>query len=149
MLNMHFLMTVALPVGVLAVLALVLPIAFTPKNTRSQWRLGGGVVCSAVSLLMIGAVFMAVLYRAEGAELVQASVHDPRYVVLFFVKRSLMATLIWAPVLALAWFSAAQKIERFKGKDGIRIGLGRRPNTPPPDAASVEDTPKTTHSQTE
>jgi hypothetical protein len=85
--------------------------------------------------LVIGAVLMAVLYAAEGAEVGQGITQSPLNVMMFFAKRSVMAALLWGPILALAWFGMAQKIEHLKGKDGMRIGLGRRPDDPQaPDA---------------
>lgn len=120
----QFLWSVALPVCLLAVMALVLPILLVPRRSRSQALLAKCVLVSALLLLGIGTVFMAVLYIAEGAE-VEASIRlSPLQTLLFFVKRSAMTSLIWGPLLALSWFSMAQKIERLKGKDGMRVGLG-------------------------
>lgn len=148
MLNMHFVTSVALPVCVLAALAFILPLVVTPASTRSQRRLMISVSLSSLALLVIGTVLMAVLYQAEGVDLVGAIAHSPVDTIVFFVKRSGLAALIWGPLLALAWFNMAQKIEHLKGKDGIAIGLGRRagsrrsgPVTPPVDAAETPSLP--------
>lgn len=146
MLNTHFVTSVALPVCVLAVLAVVLPLLITPKNTRSQRRLAISVMMSVLVLLVIGAAFMAVLYLAEGADVGAKIIRNPLYVLIFFSKRSGMAALIWGPLLALAWFGMAQKIERLKGKDGMRIGLGRGGNgggTPEATSDVASDTDET------
>ncbi|MFT6423796.1 MAG: putative membrane protein [Celeribacter sp.] len=123
MLNTHFLTSVAVPVCVLAALALVLPLFITPRDTRSQRRLAMSVILSAVILVVIGAVFIGGLYAREGIRFSHMLAQSPLFAVMFFVKRSLMAALVWGPVLALAWFNMAQKIEHLKGKDGSRIGL--------------------------
>lgn len=125
--NTHFLASTVLPICVLAALAIALPLWITPRNTRSQRRLRISVGLSAVILLIIGAVFMAVLYAAEGADVGYAVFNTPIHAALFFLKRSALTALIWMPLLALAWFSMAQRVERLKGKDSVRVGLGRKP----------------------
>lgn len=125
--NTHFLTFAVLPIGTLAVLAVVVPLWLTPRNTRSQRRLTISVGLSAIILLVIGAVFMAVLYAAEGTDVGHVLANSPLNAVIFFGERSALAALIWMPLLALAWFSLAQKIERLKGKDGIRVGMGSKP----------------------
>ncbi|MBU2865958.1 hypothetical protein [Pacificibacter marinus] len=62
--NTHFLTVAVLPICVLAILAIALPLWITPRDTRSQRRLMISVGLSAFILLIIGAVFMAVLYAA-------------------------------------------------------------------------------------
>lgn len=123
MLNTHFLTSVAVPVCVLAALAFVLPLLITPRDTRSQRRLAMSVILSAMVLVVIGAVFMGGLYAREGGRFSHMVAQNPLFAVIFFVKRSVMGALVWGPILALAWFNMAQKIEHLKGKDGGRIGL--------------------------
>jgi hypothetical protein len=125
--NTHFLTYAVLPVCLLAALAIALPLWITPRGTRSQRRLMISVGLSAIILLAIGAVFMAVLYAAEGTDVGHVVTSSPITGVLFFLKRSGLTALIWGPLLAFAWFSLAQKVERLKGKDGIRVGLDRKP----------------------
>jgi hypothetical protein len=128
--NTHFLTFAVLPICVLAVLAIALPLWITPRDTRSQRRLKVSVGLSALILLGIGAVFMAVVYAVEGTDVGHVVLNNPARAALYFLKRSALTALIWVPLLALAWFSLAQKIERLKGKDGVRVGLSREPETP-------------------
>ncbi|MBU2936586.1 MULTISPECIES: hypothetical protein [Pacificibacter] len=124
--NTHFLASTVLPICVLAALAIALPLWITPRNTRSQGRLRISVGLSAFILLIIGAVFMAVLYAVEGTDVGHVVLNTPVHAALFFLKRSVLTALVWGPLLALAWFSMAQRIERLKGKDGVRVGVGRK-----------------------
>jgi hypothetical protein len=101
-----------LPLGALAALALALPFVTVPRATRSQARLAVGVAASALVRLVAGTGLFAGLYAGEGGAPRPAAV----------LRATGMAAIVWAPLLALAWFVRAQGVERRRGEDMAQAG---------------------------
>ena len=127
MIDAGFILTVALPVTVMAVCGFYLPRVLTPKRARRQRHAIYATCVSAVVLWWGTAAMMAGLYGLSSAPVAAAGVAAPVVTVVYFLKRAASAVIVWGPMLALGWFSVAQRIERLKAQDGMRVGQG--PNT--------------------
>ena len=114
-----FFVAVALPVVLIGAAALAIPFVVTPKGTRSQRRLFLSVLMSALLLFGLSAVLFAVLYQAEGKPLWQVFPQQPQQVCAFLARRAVLATLVWGPLMLLAWLSLARRIERIKAEEGM------------------------------
>lgn len=108
---------VLMPIAVLAALAVLLPRAFIPAATRIQFDVTKGMALTALTLLILGAVLFAALYALRGADIPQMAQYAAAPTALYFLTRSTMAAIIWAPVLALVWLARAQGVEKRKGRD--------------------------------
>ena len=95
-----------LPLGVLVVLAIVLP-ALLAGATLSQGRL-------AVVMVLTGRDCLGCRRGSDGGALWQRERRGPRGV-WFYVERSSLMALLWGPILALVWLMRAQGVERRKG----------------------------------
>ena len=115
---------IVLPVCLIALTAVILPLLLTPRGTRSQKRLMLSVALSALGLFVLGGVLFAFLYELRGRPVVYALGAEPVRVLGFLARRAAMASLIWAPLLMLAWLSLARRIEGLKSEDGLQ-GEGR------------------------
>jgi hypothetical protein len=109
-----------LPMAVLACAAVVLPRMLVSGGTRSQRAVTGSVVVSAIGLLLLGAAVFIAVYSAGGAGVAAAFSSAPLPTALFFLRLSVMAALMWGPVLALVWFTMAQAVEARRGEDVMR-----------------------------
>lgn len=104
-----------LPALFLAAAAWVLPALFS-NGTMQQTRLFGSVLLSALVLFVGGALLFAIIYSAGGIPVVATFGDNPVALSVFFARLSALASIIWAPVLALAWFVLAQRVEKRKGQ---------------------------------
>lgn len=104
-----------LPVLGLAALAVVLPVVFVPRDTRSHVRVSISALTSALILLVLGAILFAVFYQMRGHDVLTPLSTNGLGTAWFFLIRSAQAALIWGPVLAIVWFSLAQRVEKNRG----------------------------------
>jgi hypothetical protein len=101
-----------LPLAGLVVLALVLPLVTVPRATRSQARLGLGIVAAAGLTFVAALALFAGLHAGAGNGLRWGAVLRPAG----------LSALAWGPLLALAWLVRAQGVERRRGQDMARSG---------------------------
>ena len=113
------LLNTALPLAVLVAGAALLP-GWLAGKTLSRWRLAVAVMLAALVLLVAGAVIFALLHALDGARPGAAMAQAPVAVTLFFLRLSVKATLLWGPVLALAWLVLLQGLERRRGEEMVR-----------------------------
>lgn len=111
------LVNTGLPLAVLTALALLLPLLTVPRATRSQRKLALGIGLAAALTLLAGAGLFALLYGVGGGA--------PRLAAV--LRGSGLAALVWAPLLALAWFVRAQGVEARRGEDIARGVDDERP----------------------
>lgn len=104
-----------LPLAGLLFLVVGLPFVLIEARTLSQARLAQGIVATAALVLLAGAGMMAAVYAAINAEAAALWRADPVGRALFFLGRSAMMGLMWAPLLALVWLVRAQGVERRRG----------------------------------
>jgi hypothetical protein len=114
------LLNTALPLALLAVLALLLPLGLVRRQTRSHVEVLVGLWAAAGLLLLAGAGVFAAVYAIEGGRVGAAFADAPLAAGWFFLKLSGYAALVWGPVLALVWLGLAQRVERYKGADRAR-----------------------------
>lgn len=110
-----------LPLMLLGTLALVLPWVLVPPGTRSH-----GVVAAVIGiclglLLLCGASVFAAIYAAGGVGVGAALVEAPLATTKFFLRLSGYAALIWGPLLALMWLGLAQRVEKRRGQDQVKL----------------------------
>ena len=110
-----------LPVMVMALAAWWVPL-YLSRRAHSQQALMRAILTSALSVLIMGAVIFAGIYQAGGIPVLAALLDQPTVVGGYFARLSLIAGIIWAPVLALAWYVLAQGVERRKGEAIAREG---------------------------
>lgn len=106
-----------IPMLIVGTLAVVLPFVLSPRDTRSHWRVAGGVAGTAGIVVLAGALVLVVFDpRQIGAD--QAR----RWIVLaqIYLRASLPLAMFWAPLLALVWFGQAQRVERLRNDDMVR-----------------------------
>ena len=108
------------PLALLGGLAVVLPMLLVARATRSQRAVAIAILLAALLLLVAGAVVFAVIYAASGVSVWAALAEAPLATVWFLLGQSLVAAVVWGPVLALVWFGMAQGVERRKGEDVAR-----------------------------
>ena len=70
---------------------------------------------------IVGAIIFGALYHARGIGVWDAFTQAPIATSWFFLKLSGFAALLWAPILALVWFSMAQGVEKRRGEDLAKV----------------------------
>lgn len=108
------------PLALLAGLAFVLPQYIVPRETRSHRAVMVTILVSGVGLLVAGVGLFGLVYDLRGAEISLAISMAPLATALFFLRLSVMAALLWGPILALVWFTMAQRVETRRGEDIMR-----------------------------
>lgn len=109
-----------LPVILLCGLAALLPRPIAGRSTRRQADLVKAVVIVAAITLATGLVLFALIYVTSGVPVGAAMAKAPGATISFFLRRSALAAIAWAPILALTWYVLAQGVERRKGADQAR-----------------------------
>ncbi len=105
------------PLGLMAVLAIVLPRVLVKRNTRSQSEVAVTIWASGGILFLVGAGVFAVIYHMRGYDVFEAFAEGPWATAAFFFGFSAYAAIVWAPILGLVWFGMAQGVEARKGED--------------------------------
>lgn len=109
-----------MPVVVLAGLAVGLPRLLVASETRSQVAVSFGIGLTALALLVVGGLLFAAIHVMRGNDVAGAISADTALTLGYLGGLSAKATLIWGPVLALVWFSLAQRVEKHRGEDVAR-----------------------------
>ena len=112
-----------LPVMVMALAAWWVPL-YLARKAHNQQALMRAILTSALGVLITGAVIFAGIYQTGGIPVLAALLDQPTVVGGYFARLSLIAGIIWGPVLALAWYVLAQGVERRKGEAIAREGRG-------------------------
>lgn len=110
------------PVLVLAALATALPRLMVGAANTSHAALFYSIALTSLAVLVTGAVVFAIAYGASGASVTAAFAAAPSDVALFFLRLSLLAAVLWWPVLALVWYAMAQGVEKRRGEAAARRG---------------------------
>lgn len=110
------------PLLVIAACAIALPLLLVPRATRSQRRVTVRMALCALLLTLISAgVFgYARLHGTELTTVVGSRWAAVPVLIWWMVLESLIGVIVWAPILALMWLVAAQRVERLKGEDMAR-----------------------------
>ncbi|MBO9476435.1 hypothetical protein J7382_02705 [Shimia sp. R11_0] len=109
----------AVPLGVLALLAVLLPRLLVDRETRSHGKVIHGIALSAGFLLAIGILVSVVVTQMRGFEALGHFEIDPFGALWVHLRLSLMAGIVWLPLLGLAWFGHAQAVETRRGRDQV------------------------------
>ncbi|WP_299727753.1 hypothetical protein [uncultured Tateyamaria sp.] len=107
-----------LPLVILGVLGWVVPRMLVPEDTRSHKRVALGVLAAVVALIAIAALVLVAFdipsYRtalAMGGAVLTGEIA---------LRGSALFAIAWAPMLLLAWFNMAQRVEALRGEDMAR-----------------------------
>ncbi|WP_270725709.1 hypothetical protein [Shimia sp. Alg240-R146] len=107
-----------LPLIVLGVLAVMIPRFVVDHETRSHGKVMLGIAVSAVILFGVGYGISVVLTNARGVHAMALGSRPELGTALWMHSRlSLMAAIVWAPILGLVWFGQAQGVEARRGRD--------------------------------
>jgi hypothetical protein len=112
----------AVPLVLLMAGGLVAPRLFIGRATLSHWDVGRGMLFSAALLTGFGVALLAVMYQWGGSDVWGAFLVGPGATLVELLRVSFKASLFWAPVLAVVWFSLAQGVERRRGEELARKG---------------------------
>ncbi len=107
----------AVPLGVLALLAVLLPRVLVDRDTRSHGKVLHGIALSAGFLVAIGFLISIAVTQMRGFEAVGQFEIEPFAAIWVHLRLSLMAAIVWVPVLGLVWFGHAQGVEARRGQD--------------------------------
>ncbi len=113
----------AVPLGILALLAVLLPRVLVDRETRSHGKVLHGIALSAAFLVAIGFMISIGVTQMRGFEAVGHFEIDPLGAAWVHLRLSLMAAIVWAPILGLVWFGHAQGVEARRGQD---VAAGER-----------------------
>ncbi len=113
-----------LPLIVLGVLAVLIPRFVVDGDTRFHSKVALGFGVTAVILFGVGYAMSVVLTHTRGVHAL-APGSSPELGTAFWMhlRLSLMAAIVWAPILGLVWFGHAQGVEARRGQD---IAAGER-----------------------
>ena len=109
----------ALPVACMAVLSVILPYVFVPRNTRSHKTVTVCIMGTALCLVVFGAI-LTNLFDARNLDALSGM--QSLYAVWLYLRESLYFMIVWVPLLGLVWFNFAQRVERLRGEDIMREG---------------------------
>ena len=110
-------MDLVLPIAIIAAFAIVLPIFFVPRATRSHRRVALGILLSALCLILLGPILYALF---DTRPIYDRDIQGARRVLLALIFRdSLSAAVVWIPLLGIVWFGRAQRVERLRGEDMV------------------------------
>ncbi|MFY0679126.1 MAG: hypothetical protein JXR13_00995 [Thalassovita sp.] len=115
----------AVPLGVLAVLVLVLPHYMVDGATRSHATVLRGIGGVACMTLAAGFVMSMVVTQIRGYNVLAQLQADPLTGAMIHGRLAALSALVWGPILALVWFSKAQGVEARRGQDVAGEGLGQ------------------------
>ncbi|WP_425052939.1 hypothetical protein [Psychromarinibacter sp. S121] len=114
----------ALPLVLLAALAVIVPLLMVPRGTRKHWEVAVGIWASAGMVLLAGGAVFAAIYALGGVGVGTALRAAPLATGWFFLRLSGTAAVAWVPVLLLTWLGLAQVVEKRKGRDRVQEGRG-------------------------
>ncbi len=107
-----------LPLIVLGVLAVLLPRYAVDGDTRSHGKVAMGIALCAVIPFAVGCTISFVLTHTRGVHAMALGSSPELGSALWMHSRlSLMAAIVWAPILGLVWFGQAQRVEERRGRD--------------------------------
>ncbi|MGR3714411.1 MAG: hypothetical protein ACU0A6_14975 [Shimia sp.] len=108
----------AVPLGVLMILAVLIPRILVDRETRSHGKVALGIGLSAAALFVCGVGIAAVLTATRGVPAMALSGSaELGTSVAIYARLSAMTAIAWAPILALVWFGHAQSVEARRGHD--------------------------------
>lgn len=111
-----------LPLIVLGVLAVLIPRYVIDRETRSHGDVFRGICRTVIFLLSVGFLMSYVLTYTRGVHALALGSSPELGTALWMHSRlSLMAAIVWAPILGLVWFGQAQGVEARRGQD-IAVG---------------------------
>jgi hypothetical protein len=105
----------ALPMLLLGGLAALMPNLLVRKSNLSQQALTRAVLVSALATLAVGALISALLYARINDGVLTQVLAAPMERTGFFLGRSTLFAMFWAPVLGFVWLVKAQELNRRAG----------------------------------
>ena len=111
----------ALPMLLLAGFAALVPNLLTRKTNPSQRVLARAVLMTAILTLGMGALLAAALYARLNHGVWEQFLAAPVERAGFFLGRSALFAMFWAPVLGFVWLVKAQEMNR---RAGLRMVEG-------------------------
>ena len=114
-----------LPLLIFAGVALTLPMLMVPRDTRSHTRVARGMIATALILVVFGPL-VAMVFDSRTLPAGPADASTGQIWLLLYqfqFRASLTLALVWAPLLALVWFNASQRVEELRGQDIVRESL--------------------------
>ena len=115
------LLNTGLPVALLVAVAICLPLLLVHRHTRSHAQVASSIGITALVLLALGTSLFGISYGLRGHAVTAALASTPLAVGLFFGRLAAMAALVWLPVLALVWYSLAQRVEKTRGQHIAKV----------------------------
>jgi hypothetical protein len=107
-----------LPLIVLGALAVLIPRFVVDGDTRSHSKVALDFGATAVILFGVGYVMSFVLTNTRGVHaMALGSTPELGAAPWMHARLSLMAAIVWAPILGLVWFGQAQGVEARRGQD--------------------------------
>lgn len=114
------LLNTGLPTAITGALALLMPHLFVGRDERSHARIALRILLISGVLLLVSAALMALSYTQYEIALAGSLAEQPLATTLYFLKRGALMAMVWLPLLLLAWFGLAQRVERLRDHDIIR-----------------------------
>lgn len=112
------LLNTGVPLAVLAVLAVLIPRVVVDQKTRVHGKVALGIGLSAVLVFVAGYVMSVLLTNLRGVHaMALGSTPELGTPVWMHARLSMMAAIVWAPILGLVWFGFAQGVEARRGQD--------------------------------
>ncbi|MEO9894898.1 MAG: hypothetical protein ABJD13_09620 [Paracoccaceae bacterium] len=114
-----------LPLLIFAGVALTLPSLMVPRDTRSHTRVARGMIATAAVLVVFGPL-VAMAFDSRPLPAGPADTYKGQVWLLLYqfqFRASLTLALVWAPLLALVWFNASQRVEQLRGQDIVRESI--------------------------
>jgi hypothetical protein len=112
----------ALPMLLLGGLAALMPNLLVRKSNLSQQALTRAVLVSALATLAVGALISALLYARINDGVLTQVLAAPMERTGFFLGRSTLFAMFWAPVLGFVWLVKAQELNRRAGLRMVDAG---------------------------
>lgn len=106
------------PLIILGVLGWVLPRMLVPVDTRSQKRVVLGVLFAVVMLVLVSALVLVAFDNAAYRSALD--IGGPALVAEIALRGSALFAVSWVPMVVLAWFNMAQRVEVLRGQDMAR-----------------------------
>jgi hypothetical protein len=111
---------IGVPLVILGGTSILLPFLLVPKDSRSQLRVSLAFgLCVAVMILLSTLVYL--LFDDRDIAL-GIQIHGVIGYLLELIAASSKTAMLWGPLLAVHWVSAAKRVEKLREQDLVRKG---------------------------
>ncbi len=118
-------MNTLLPSALLCAAAYVLPWLYVPRETRSQKVTAIAVISAGGTVQLLAMLIFGYLYADAGFDVAYQIEQNPWGTLLYFADLADLSMILWVPTLLLSWFYIAQRVERLRGEDMMRVEIER------------------------